>query len=1845
MCLLAMSQCKKHNKIADEFNPAFTEKIAAFTSGVISSESTIKIILADDNPHAGDANSPADEDLFKFKPAIKGQTVWLDKRTLEFRPAEKLKSGESYHVRFNLGDLVKVERSISVFEFDFSIVEQNWTVSVEGYQTHNENDLIWNRIKGSISTADVIDLELLKKYFTAKQTNNKLKFNWEPTSDRRNFAFTIDSVKREEKEGKVEISWDGSPEFSSIKGSIETIIPSLSDYKVLEVKVVHQPDQYIQIMFSDPIKKNQSLDGLIFLENGTSLEFSISGNIVKAFPAARQSGTTNLTIREGLKNILGYGLKETYTTEITFEVPKPAIRLTGKGVILPSSKGMVFPFEAVNLNAVDVKIIKIFENNIGHFLQVNKLDGSNELKRAGRMVHKEKISLGHEPANLTKWNRFYLDLSKLIEPDQGAIYRIEISFRKQYSLYPCEGNPQEEDAVTTVDNDDEMEAEISYWDSYEDYYDEYYDYDGDYDYDWDERDNPCSNSYYTQSKYVARNILASDLGIIAKIGADQNVFCAVTSLVTAEPLGGVEVTLYNYQQQSIGTGTTDNSGFATIQVKEKPFLLIAKTQNQRGYLRIDDGSSLSLGAFDVSGKTVPKGLKAFVYGERGIWRPGDTLFLSCILEDKQNLLPPNHPVVFELANPKGQLYARTTKTSGINGFYTWAVATAPDALTGNYNLKVKVGGTQFNKNLKIESIKPNRLKINLTFNAKKLSSTRNDIKGDLQVSWLHGAIGANLRSVVTVNLTTASTVFEKYPAFDFSDPAKHFEAEEQTIFDANTDGSGSASIPGKFSVERDAPGMLNANFTTRVFEKSGDFSIDRFTIPYSPYSSYVGIKTPEGDKRGMLLTDTAQWVDVVIVDENGLPVSRNDVEAYVYKLYWRNWWESSDEQLADYIGNTYNSPILNKKFAVTQGKGRFSFRINRPEWGRFYIRVVDPVSGHSTGKIVFVDWPGWAGSPLKNNSEAASMLTFTANKEKYKVGETAEIIIPASAGGNALLSIESGSRIMIHEWLKAEGKEIRHEFEITPEMTPNVYVHVTLVQPHASSENDMPMRLYGVIPIFVEDPETRLNPVIKMPETLEPLQKFAVQVSESNKKDMTYTLAIVEDGLLDLTRFKTPDAWNDFYAREALGVRTWDLYDMVIGAYGGKLSSILGIGGDEDGMKGESAEKANRFKPVVRFMGPFILKEGKTNSHLITLPNYIGSVRTMVIAGQNGAYGLAEKTVPVKKPLMVLATLPRVLGPEESVKLPVTVFAMDKLIKKVTITVKTNGLLITEQESTKTIEFEQTGEKVVEFDLKIASKTGIGKVQVIATSGKNSSTYDLELDVRAANPPVTNFVGGFVEEKNSSVMNYELPGMAGSNTAVLEVSGIPPIDAGRRLKYLIAYPHGCIEQTTSGAFAQLYLPDILELDENTKSTIDANIKAGISRIRTFQLSNGAFSYWPGESFYDSWGSTYAGHFLLEAEKKGYSVPSAVKTAWLKSQKQLARQWSLRLTKDPYHQDDLEQAYRLYTLALAGEPEMSAMNRLRESKTLSLQAKWRLAAAYALSGQATVAKELISRESIEIQPYNGLYSSYGSRERDWAMLLETMTILNDKTRGAVLTKRISEALSSKIWMSTQTTAYSLMAVAKFTKGTTTGKLQFSYKMANGKVMNVTSTKPVIQIPLPINHNDRSGSIVINNTGQGTLFTRVIMEGIPPSGEEKEFESNLTLNVSYLTTDGKSLDVSDLTQGTDFIAIVSVYNPGDFNYTDMALTQIFPPGWEINNNRIADNALSENKDVPSYQDIRDDRIYTYFDLRRGEKKTFVVKLTATYLGKYYMTGAYCEAMYDNSISALKKGQWVQVKNAGE
>ena len=1841
-----LSCCNKKAEKVQEINPEFTSYISAFTTGYISNESTIRIQLAEDFHGEINLNQNIEDDLFKFQPAIKGSAYWSDQRTIEFKPDERLQSGTTYKVSFDLYKIKDVPNNLKTFKFQIQTIKQTFSVEIEGIKTYSSQELRWWKLNGRIRTSDVIENEEIEKVISINQKGKSLKIIWDHDTDGKIHQFTADSIERKENEEKIDVSWDGHKINADVSGNEQIIIPALGDFKMMNIKVIQQPDQYFIIRFSDPLKPDQFLQGLISLENGTDLQFIVENNEIKVYPSARQTGILKLYIEPGIKNINGHKLASRAEYDISFEELKPAIRLLGNGVILPHSDGLIFPFEAVNLKAVEVKIIRIYENNIGQFLQDNYLDGNYQLKRVGRLILKKTVDLiSDNPVDYGKWNTFSIDLADLIESEPGAIYRVELGFSKKYSLFPCEGNDSNEPEVSSQieDQDISFEEELSYWDSYE----SYYEYDNEYyywDYDWNEREDPCSNSYYGNYRNVARNILSSDLGIIAKLGSERSMTFAVTDLLTTSAVPNVTIEIYNYQQQLIGTTQTGTDGLAEIHLDSQPFYLIAKNGNQRGYLKLDDGSSLSLSRFDVSGNVIQKGIKGFIYGERGVWRPGDSLFLTFMLEDKNGTLPQNHPVTFELINPHGQIVRKLVRNTGINGFYSFKTSTEPDAPTGNWSARINVGGTIFTQWLRIETVKPNRIKINLDFGADKLSVTKPDIRGSISANWLHGAPARNLRTEINATLTQLQTSFLKYPDYQFDDPARSFSSEELTIFNNYLDQEGKASFSTDISVGTASPGMLRAHFITRVFEESGEFSIDRFSIPYSPYKGYVGIKTPKGDQaRGMLLTDTTHIVNIVTIDPDGNPVSRNNLDASIYKIDWQWWWDASYESLASYIGSSEHVPILNEKISTRNGVGQFKFRIDYPEWGQYLIRVVDPVTNHATGKVVYIDWPGWAGRSQREDPGGATMLSFSSDKQNYTVGETAVISIPSPGQGKALISIENGTQIIETHWIDATAPETIFSFAISEKMSPNVYVNVSLIQPHSQTRNDLPIRLYGVIPIFVEDPATRLQPVISMPDVLKPEEKINVRISEANKSECSYTLAIVDEGLLDLTRFHTPDPWSAIYAREALGVKTWDVYDLVLGAYGGKIEKILSIGGGMEGQEEieSSKSRADRFPPVVKFLGPFTLKKGQTNTHTILIPRYVGSVKTMVIAGNQKAYGSTEKVTPVRNPLMVLATMPRVLGPGEEVKMPVTVFAMEKNLKKVEVEIEINDLLEFTGPDKQSMTFLETGDQVINFNLKAKSRVGIAKVAITCKSGAEVAKYDIELDIRNPNPPVTNFIDTIVNSGQTWNCSFELPGIPGTNKAKLEVSNMPSIDFGRRLNWLIQYPHGCIEQITSGAFPQLYLNDVMEMNEKSMQMTEENIKAAIRKLNSFILPSGGLGYWPNESNENDWGTSYAGHFMLEAEKKGYSLPVNFRKNWLNYQKKAAKSWKKR--NDKYLQDDFLQAYRLYTLALANSPDLGSMNKLRELPGLSIQSQWRLAAAYALAGQPEIAQSMSGNISMNVDPYNGFYYSYGSMERDWAMILETLVLLNQHSRGIDLVKKISSVLSGEYWLSTQTTAYCLLALSRYmsTLGTSS-ELKFDYSLdKNAKSTHVVTKLPVAQFDFEV--KDKSNAFMtIHNVGEGVVFVRITMEGTPEIGDQSEKQNNLTLNIEYTDMAGRPLDISNLIQGTDFLARTKISNPsGIENYRDMALTQIFPSGWEIHNIRMDDFASVHQSSVPDYQDIRDDRVYTYFHLPRYESKTFVIQLNAAYLGKFYLPSVYCEAMYDERINARKPGRWIEIR----
>ena len=1836
----------RDSKKQKRINPEFGNYISAFTSGVISAESVIKIKLHDKVSGEFKVGEQLDMDLFKFSPKIKGAAFLTNEKSIDFRPEEPLIPGQTYEAEFKLFKLFDVNNNLKVFEFQFRTIDRSFNVVKGEFAPYNNKDLTLNRLTGYVSLTDVMKRKDVEKFLIAKYNEKEIPISWQDDGHVKKFPFTVDSIPRTDKKGQLVLVWDGKPLKIKSRGSDTTFIPALADFRVMEIKVTQQPEQYFSIQFSDPLLPDQNLDGMIHFQKRGKLKLDIENNMVKAYPSERLTGAKTVIVEAGIKNLYGYKMKDTWTREVSFEKIKPAVELIGKGNIIPNSDGLIFPFRAVNLNAVDVKIIKIFDKNIMQFFQENNFDGNSEIKRVGRPIHKEKVSLTTNPAlDLGNWNTFSIDLTNIIKDDPGAIYQVELSFRKEYSLFNCNAAESEAD-LGSFDGHDELdmsEKEKNYWDNPYSYWYSFYPKG----FNWSEKDDPCTISYYYSDRWVKRNIISSNLGILAKGGSNHKMKFIVTDLCTTEPLENIVIGLYDYQQQKIDEITTDKDGMATIDLRQKPYLLIAKRGDDRGYLRLDDGSLLSVSMFNVGGKRVQKGIKGYIYGERGVWRPGDTLFLTFILNDKNKTLPPEHPVSFELKNPAGQVVSHKVKIKGMNGFYQFTVKTEADAPTGSWIAKVDVGGVLFSKRIRIETVKPNRLKLNLDFGTEKLSVSDKNKLGALSVKWLNGATARNLKANVTVTLKNTRTSFKNYKGYHFTDPTKSFYADEEVIFDGKTNELGEAKVKADLGVHKNAPGMLQAEFMVRAFEEGGDFSTDFFSVPYAPYQVFVGIKLPKGDDYGTLTTDSTYTADVVTVDADGNPVSVSGLNVYMHKIRWRWWWDVSDEYLGNYSGRYSRDEIMSKTISTKNGKGKFSFKVDYPDWGRFMLRVEDPMGGHASGVRFYADWPDWVSRSNRTSPGGAAILAFSTDKNKYEVGEMATVTIPTSGKGRALVSIESGSKIVDAYWvLPEEGmKETQFNFAITQEMCPNVYVNVTYIQPHAQAVNDLPIRLYGIVPIEVEDPGTILSPQIEMPDELKPEKEFTIHVSEKDNKPMTYTIAVVDDGLLDLTRFKTPNPWSVFFAHEALGVKTWDVYDYVLGAYGGKLEKLFAIGGDESALE-KGKQKANRFKPVVMFLGPFELKGG-SQSHTLKMPRYSGSVRTMVIAGNGEAYGFAEKTTPVRNPLMILATLPRVLGPGETVKLPVTVFAMKENVKNVKIKLQANDILEIQGENEQSVSFNKTGDKVINFTLKVAERIGIGKVTLIATSGKEKATYAIELDIRNPNPPVTEYIEGVVRPGETWEKEYSPVGIKGTNEGLIEISGIPPIDFGKRLKYLTQYPYGCSEQTTSAAFPQLYLADVMELDNRMKDWSQNNVKSAIRDLGFMQLSNGGFRYWPNAAQANDWVTSYIGHFMMEAERKGYALPAGFKNNWIRYQKKAARNWKYYSPKYPryYHGSHLTQAYRLYTLALAGLPEMGAMNRLREYDLLSISARWRLAAAYALAGQPEAARSLTANLLTDVEAYSNMNNrTWGSPMRDRAMILETMVAMKEYDRAVPLVVKISKQLSSNRWYSTQTTAYCLMAVSKFaeTQKLTDGEMHFVCKIDEQKPIEKHTQLPISQFKIPM---DGAGKVKIENKGKALLYSRVMLRGTPLAGEETFAESHIKIQVVYKTLNGSPLDISKLEQGTDFIAEVKVFNASLENgYSELALTQIFPSGWEIINTRLANFTNVHEKDTPRYRDIRDDRVYTHFNIWK-KPKTFTVTLNASYRGRFYLPAVSCEAMYDNSVYARVPGKWVEVVKAGE
>ncbi|HQG78563.1 MAG TPA: MG2 domain-containing protein [Bacteroidales bacterium] len=1808
----------------------FSEYITGYTSGIISVNSVFEVKFTPEFVAGINRKIPAG--LFIFEPAVKGKAEWTDNVTLAFKPARPLKPGTLYTVKLNLAKLAEVKENLGVFTSRIKTKKKDFVVSIGVLESSDDGTKY--TLHGNLVASDYVASTEAESYVQAKYGRKKLPIIWDH-SDILEHRFSVINIERKDKAGKVEVSWNGHFAGVKQKGSSAVKIPGTGVFAVTDLIFNRDEGQSIDIVFSDPLDASQETEGLIRFNPDIRMSARINANIVSLFPESRPGSPADIIVEESIKNFRGESLTSSFIRRLDFTPVPPSVELTGNGVILPASNNLVLPFRTANLNAVDLRIIKIFGVNLPYFLQDNDINTSYSVKRFGRLIYSGRVDLINPPGTFSgSWNFHTIDLAEYIDVEPGILYRVELGFRPSYSLYPCPDRTELEKYEESLEKSEEETND--YWDDPDNYYDDagdmiYYSLG----FNWNERNDPCKPAYYSPDRKVTRNVLASNFGIIAKKGTDNSLLVMVNDLLTALPLSEVTIDVYDLQMQLIVSRNTGHNGSVTMNCDRKPFLIIARKDRDRNYLKVTDGSSLSLSSFDVSGNKTENGIKAFIYGERDVWRPGDSIYLSIFLKDLNKNLPAGHPLQFELINPLEQRIDNQVQQTDGRNLLVFKTGTATDAVTGNYSAIFRVGGATFTRRVRIESIKPNRLKMELSFPGNLLKQREGGTPGSLTVKWLNGNNAGNLRSSVEYRFKPAKTEFEKYRQYVFDDPSVDFYSETVRMFEGTTDEKGEASVSFNPGTDIPAPGMLNAVFTVKAAEKGGDESITQKLYRYSPYETYVGLNLPGlKENERMIFTDTDHELRIATVDPQGKPVDTR-VDIYFYRINYRWWWESDEENLASYISNNSYKPVLTHHLRTSNGTGSFRFNIGRNDWGRYLIRAT-AASGHSTGKIILIDWPWEYG--MKSSADGATLLSVSTDKEKYAPGEEIRLSFPAPENSRAIITLENSSTVLEEIRTPASKGNTVVSIKAKPGMAPNCYAFVTVIQPHAQTVNDMPIRLYGIVPVMVEDPATRLDPVISAPDEIRSQKSFDITVSEANRKPMTYTVAVVDEGLLDITAFRTPDPWSYFYGREALGVRTWDVYDHVLGAFGGTLERLLATGGDE-AITDRSAGKAQRFRPVIKFLGPFTLQPGKSSTHTITLPQYTGSIRTMVIAGSERAFGSAEKSLLVRDPLMVLATAPRVLSPGERVTLPVTVFVQKSNITSLDLMAEA-GSLIKFDEPVKSITVAGQGETDTRLVFTTAEKTGKEVIKVTVSGGGETAVHEIEIDVRSPNPPEIRAVQKLLKRGEKWETSFNPFGIAGSDAATLELSDLPAANFDKWLDYLLEYPHGCTEQIISAAFPQLLLHSIA--GDGAKAEKSAtNIKEAVLKVVSRQMTGGGVAMWPGNYQPDNWVTSYAGHFMAEAERTGYSIPGNFRQKWTRFQKKTAQDWRF----DPkFRQSANDQAYRLFTLALAGDPERGAMNRMREIQNLPGLARWLLAAAYATSGKPEVADRLLDmRNTGTEEEYSGYY--YGSRMRDRAVILYTLTLLKKDAEGLPLLRAICDELNTAGWFSTQSLSWGLFSYMKYSQ------LVSADKPGSAKIsVSLNGEKSEISVPekkifvKELQVRNGPNRLVVENISDQPVYANLVRKGIPLVSDATQTEKGLTMSVEYLNMELKQIDHRNLVQGTDFMMVVKVTNKTFLNLDNIALTQMVPSGWEIQNTRLFEANYGIQESVYDHRDFRDDRVNTYFSLNQGESKTYLLILNAAYKGEFHQPPVWCEAMYSESCYSRIPGGKVKVTDNG-
>ena len=1539
-------------------------------------------------------------------------------------------------------------------------------------------------------------------------------------------------------------------------------------FRVLDYKVDSDAaSPRLCFTFSEPVIPKTDYAPYVAVSGSSSSAVTAEGSQV-CVDGLKHGGRYAVVLRQGLASTVGESLLKSADYEIYVRDRAPQVRFTGRNYVLPRTGQAGVPLVSVNAAKLDVEVLRIGDRGLLPTLRSEDFLGQLSGATAKTLAAEKGVRVWKGTLDTAK--------AELNQEAVTAFPVLQAVGKLEPGIYVMLARP----SGTAAADEDSYENQATQW------------------------------------------FVVSDLGLTATKGRD-GVHVVLRSLASAQVLPGAEIRLVARNNEVLGTARTDAQGHAAFdpglargEGGTAPSLVVAQAGDDYGFL------DLNLGAFDltdrgVKGRPETGGLDAYLFTERGVYRSGETVQLTALLRDPRGAAVPNLPLTLVVKRPDGVEYRRVSvPDQGLGGralplpllsgamHGTWRVAAYTDPKAA------PVGETSF----LLEDYVPERLEVSLK--ARQASLHRGEAAAiDVAARYLYGAPGAGLdvSGSVTVQAAAGSGI-KGLEGFSVGLDDEAVEPITQEIADrATTDARGGVTVPVPVP-EVAAPRPLEAKITLAVGEPGGRALSRSLTLPILPAAPVLAIR-----KGFTELKDGSRAsFDTVLAAPDGTLLARPGVTWTLSQVDQTYQWYRAD-------GRWSFEPVKTTKRVASGSldlKAGIPGRIEVPVGlGRYRLDVAAPGAPDATASLGFE--VGWGGS---ETAQAPDLLDLTLDKAAYAAGDTMRVKLSPTFKGQASLMVV-GDRV--HETVEVavpDGGTVV-SLPVKAEWGAGAYLVATAYRPLDQAAKRLPGRALGVAWFSVDRARRSLGVSVKAPERTRPRQDLTLPVQLTGLKPgepARITVALVDVGILNLTRYEAPDPTRYFLGQKALGPEFRDLYGYLIDGMQGSAGAIRSGG---DGGGGELADAPPTQAPLALYSGPVNVGPDGTASVTFPLPAFNGTGRVMVTAWSGDRVGQAQADVIIRDPVVLAATLPRFLDTGDQSRLFVALDNVEGQAGEYTLDVSPSGpILLGARALRQTIRLEAGGKGQVALPI-TAAGPGTARLD-LALSGPGLSGdlgQSLSLGVLPGTGAllrrsVRNLAPGAGLTISADLLADLLPG---TGSVSLSASALPGLDVPALLQALDRYPYGCSEQIVSRAMPLLYVNRLAALDKLAlDGSVDERVREAIERLLSRQDSSGDFGLWSAQGSGDLWLDAYVTDFLTRARERGFAVPQgAFAQALDRLRNSVANATEVR-------DGGADLAYAAYVLARNGRPVMGDLRYLADTKIdafASGLARAQLAAALALLGdRGRAAKAMDSAlAALKSRRDGGVYrADYGSRLRDGAGLI-ALAAESGLTQVALapVAALIGEERQDTRATSTQENAWMVLAAESLSKEAES--LSFSLDGA-------VQAGPLARIYRGAALEGRSVALV--NTGQAPVQVVLGVNGNPLVPEPAAAQG-YTIARTYHRLDGSVVDPAHGLRQNDRLVVVLKVTEDKAQAARLLLVDPLPAGLEIDNPKLLDSdalqglAFAKSEVQPVHTEFRDDRFVAAYDRDPSQSAFFTVAYTvrAVSPGTYVHPGASVEDMY--------------------